>query len=635
VNPADLAIAPAGLLIVDESGYILDANLTAACLLELPHAELLTRRFADLLPVGARVFHHTHLMPLLQMQGSVAEVQLDLRRGASTLPAMVGIRRALSAGVVRDHIAFMPATDRKKYEQELLRAREHAEVALKERQEALASLEKSRSVLGIVMRGVKLGVWSRHARSGHTWWSAELQILLGMEPGSFSGNDQAILERIHPDDGVVYLNALTAAASASHDWIVELRLRRADGSMMPVECRCRFTADPDGEPVTYGSFTDISDRLQSEESRLRQSAVAASQFEGVIVMDNGGRIVEINPAAERVLPGREGGVLGQPFVGLQMVTSPSKFDALALQRLEEGIHWQGELWFESGTAVAITEALIRPLHDHRGRYFGAACVLHDISERRRAEQELRRLNAQLLEADRHKDVFLATLAHELRNPLMPMRSGVDLLRLQAAGQPATARTVALLDRQVRVMGQLVNDLLDIARIRAGKLQMTMAPISLSQVIESAMEMSGPTIKAAGQTLHRQLDCDVTIQGDQLRLTQAVTNLLNNASKYTPEGGGIWLQLQVGVTEAKLSVSDNGIGIEPEQLATVFETYAQLEDGAERAQGGIGIGLGLVRGIVDLHHGSVTAHSAGRGHGSTFTMILPLLPLAQARENLIA
>ena len=246
-----------------------------------------------------------------------------------------------------------------------------------------------------------------------------------------------------------------------------------------------------------------------------------------------------------------------------------------------------------------------------------------LEARRSAEAELQKLNAQLSAADRRKDEFLATLSHELRNPLAPMRSALDVLNLRF-GQGPEQRLLGAFDRQLRHMTRLVDDLMEVSRITQGRMQLQRAPVELSALVQGAAHDLAATMAAARHTLRLSVaPPPVIVDGDATRLAQVVINLLTNAAKYTPDGGVI--ELHLGCTEgvAEIRVCDNGIGLPPAALATVFDMFSQLEPALERSKGGLGIGLALVRGIVELHEGSVQADSPGPGLGSTFTLRLPL------------
>jgi signal transduction histidine kinase/ActR/RegA family two-component response regulator len=253
-----------------------------------------------------------------------------------------------------------------------------------------------------------------------------------------------------------------------------------------------------------------------------------------------------------------------------------------------------------------------------------AVLFSDITQRLLAEQDLRRLNDELAQANRRKTEFLATLAHELRNPLAPLSNGLHLMRMGASKPELLEKTRQMMERQIQHMVHLVDDLLDVARISTGKVELRRQRIELKEVVATAVETSASLIEAGHHKLHVELPSQpLPMDADPTRIAQVVSNLLNNAAKYTPEAGRITLKVWVEGKEAVLSVTDTGIGIDAEALPKVFEMFAQVPSSATKPQGGLGIGLSLVQSLVALHGGSVSASSPGSGKGSTFTVRLPL------------
>jgi signal transduction histidine kinase len=244
------------------------------------------------------------------------------------------------------------------------------------------------------------------------------------------------------------------------------------------------------------------------------------------------------------------------------------------------------------------------------------------AENARLLEETRRTAEALKEADRRKDEFLATLAHELRNPLAPLVSGLKVLGL-AADPPTVARTHAIMGRQLDHLVRLVDDLLDISRVTSGKVQLRREGIDLRDAIGAAVETSRPLIEAAGHTLSVRLpDVPLPLHADPTRVAQVVANLLTNAAKYTPDGGRIDVTAERDGDSAVVRVTDTGMGIPADMLPKVFDLFTQVGKHLDRSQGGLGIGLALVRRLVEMHGGSVVAESAGAGRGSTFTVRLP-------------
>jgi two-component system CheB/CheR fusion protein len=246
----------------------------------------------------------------------------------------------------------------------------------------------------------------------------------------------------------------------------------------------------------------------------------------------------------------------------------------------------------------------------------------DVTDRKLAEQALR-------DADQRKDIFLATLAHELRNPLAPISNVVHLLRC-ADGRRRADHLMEMMERQVHQIVRLVDDLLELSRIAGGKIKLDRARVGLAEVVNDAIETSTPLVEAGRHSLEVSLpDEPVIVDADRVRLTQVLANLLNNAAKYTPCGGHIWLSAQRHACDAVISVRDDGIGIASDQLARIFDLFSQVHDPAGQNQGGLGIGLNMARSLVEMHGGTITVHSGGSGAGSEFTVRLPLADQADA------
>jgi PAS domain S-box-containing protein len=260
-----------------------------------------------------------------------------------------------------------------------------------------------------------------------------------------------------------------------------------------------------------------------------------------------------------------------------------------------------------------------------GELLGGFGITQDITSRKQAELALQ-------EADRHKDEFLAMLAHELRNPLASIRSAAQVLRLTGSQEPALDRASGIIEKQIHQLAHLVDDLLDISRICSGKIQLQKEIVDLSEVIRQAVETNQSLIEARDHKMSLTLPSKtVCVEGDFTRLVQVVGNLLNNAAKYTGHGGMISVSVEQGDgssdtrNKVLIRVHDNGRGIDPESLMSLFGMFYQVKRNLDRSEGGLGIGLSLVKSLVEMHGGWVTAHSAGLGMGSEFTVCLPCLP----------
>lgn len=271
--------------------------------------------------------------------------------------------------------------------------------------------------------------------------------------------------------------------------------------------------------------------------------------------------------------------------------------------------------------AGLTPALLdRSIRFALVQYRAAAELERKVKER---TEELARANAALRDADRRKDEFLATLAHELRNPLAPIRNALEILRLANDSGDTVRRQRERLERQVAQLVRLVEDLLDVSRITTGKLRLNSEPLTVQEVVEAALEMSRPQIEKARLSLKTEIPAEaIHLNGDRVRLTQVFTNVLNNAAKFTEPGGSVCLEVIPSESEAKITITDTGVGIPADVLPVVFALFTQVDRSLNRSQGGLGIGLALVRRLVEMHGGNVSAHSNGPGTGAAFTITLP-------------
>jgi signal transduction histidine kinase/CheY-like chemotaxis protein len=299
--------------------------------------------------------------------------------------------------------------------------------------------------------------------------------------------------------------------------------------------------------------------------------------------------------------------------------------ALALRTRREYNGHEIVLERPDGRRVTVL-AHANPIHDDKGRLLGAVNVLLDISDRKRTEDTLRL-------ADRAKNEFLATLAHELRNPLAPLRNALDILQRKAQENAELQPEIGVLDRQLRTMTRLVDDLLDVARISGDKLDLRRERIDLGDVVRVALETAQPLVEEGGQTLSVNVPSEpVLLDGDLTRLAQAAGNLLTNAVKYTDHGDRITLTAMREGSEAVIRVADTGIGIPPDMLPRIFDMFMQLPAPPERQRSGLGVGLTLVKRLVEAHNGSIEARSEGAGRGAEFVLRLPAAADARSRPS---
>lgn len=451
------------------------------------------------------------------------------------------------------------------------------------------------------------------------------------------------MEQIHPDDRARLATLIRQAISQHQPFEADYRVLGVHGHYRHVLARGRVEYGQDGTPLQLpGVILDITRQKQVEDA-LRSSEERYSTL--IALMDQAFCIIEMlyddqgHPVDFRYLEGNAA------FV------KQSGLENAIGRTIREMVPDHDQHWFTVYDQVVKTGQAVRYENEAHAmdRWFDIfaarvgdagsrklAVLFSDISERKRSERQLRQLADNLSEMDRRKTEFLATLAHELRNPLAPIRNGLQIMRL-AADQPATVTRVRdVMERQVNQMVHLVNDLLDVARITRGQIELKLERVELKTVIAAAVETGMPLIDANLHQLQVELDEQpLPLDADPTRLAQVLGNLLNNAAKYTPAGGQLTVSAKRDGGDAVIQVRDSGIGIPADALDTIFDMFTQVGQNMGRAQGGLGIGLSLVRRLAELHGGSATAASNGAGQGSTFTVRLPLavtLPVLPDKQD---
>jgi PAS domain S-box-containing protein len=379
--------------------------------------------------------------------------------------------------------------------------------------------------------------------------------------------------------------------------------------------------------LTMISLRD-ADRLRALQEEL--ATTLRSVGDAVIATDGQGRVRFINLVAEQLTGWANEDARGLPLQRVFAIFNEqtrAEVESPVSRVLREnqvvGLANHTILRARDGTERPIEDSGA-PIRGANGEITGVVLVFRDATEDRAARRELIESRDALREADRRKDVFLATLSHELRNPLAPIRSATRVLETPGLTQLDLERSRSIISRQVRHMATLLDDLLDISRITRGMLTLRIDNVEVRSLMEAAVETAQPSITAKRHTLHVEWPSGpILLNADPLRLTQVIANLLTNAAKYTPAGGQITLRALRESDQVVIGVRDNGIGIAPGMLAKVFEMFSQIDAGQEHAEGGIGIGLALVKGFVELHGGAAEARSAGLDQGSEFIIRLPV------------
>ena len=391
----------------------------------------------------------------------------------------------------------------------------------------------------------------------------------------------------------------------------------------------------------FGSVVLFASARRNAEKRLREQrellqVTLESIGDAVIAADIEGKVNFINPTAEKMtgwtMKEAAGKQLEEVFHIVNEGTREpveSPFAKIKLEGLVVGLANHTMLITKDGREIPIEDSGA-PIKDENGTVIGAILVFHDVSERRRIEREREKLlkseqaaRSEAENANRLKDEFLATVSHELRTPLNAILGWSSMLNRGPFDEENIRPALEVIERNAKVQGELINDILDVSRIITGKLRIEPKPVELAPIIESAVDTLRPAADAKSISLELSLDSNSgVVLGDQSRLRQIIWNLVSNAIKFTPDGGQIEIRLQQADSHLDLIVSDSGIGIDKEFLPFVFERFRQADASTTRSERGLGLGLAIVRHLVELHGGTVSAESDGSGKGATFTIRLP-------------
>jgi len=448
--------------------------------------------------------------------------------------------------------------------------------------------------------------------------------------------DLTFIDVTHPDDAEATRASMRDLIEGRiESYKLEKRYVRADRRAVWCEVSVTALRRDDGAVFQFiGAIEDISARKQAEEARDLLAAAVQHSDDAIITKTLDGVITTWNPGAEAIF-----GYSAQEAVGrhITMIVPPEhEHEEMAiLARLRAGervSHYETVRRRKDGSLVNVSLS-VSPLKDASGRVTGASKIARDITQKKVAEQEIKAQAEALREMDRRKDEFLAILSHELRNPLAPIRQAAAISATPKSSEDQRRWATEVIRRQVQTMSLLLDDLLDVSRITRGTLQLRGSEANLGEVIKAAIETARPLIDARGHRFEVQSPRDtIVFQADPLRLAQVLSNLLTNAAKYTHSGGTIRLIAEVDACSIVIRVEDNGIGIDPAVLPRIFTMFSQAPEAQEHAEGGLGIGLALAKGLVELHGGTLDARSAGLGCGSTFIVRLPNRPIGVAARS---
>lgn len=502
-----------------------------------------------------------------------------------------------------------------------------------ESKEIVDRLRDAQARLEATLNAGEVGTWLFDIREDKLYADANMIRLHGVsEEAAATAQASVWVAAIHPDDRAPVLACVEAAVKGGEPYAVTYRAMLPGGQCRVFHARGKVEYDQGVPALLPGVVLDITQRMDMEAKlRTREEhyrTLLTSIDEGFciaeLVFDADGRPVdhrflETNPAYER-------------HTGLVNAVGRTA------RELAPGVE---QRWHDVYARVAAGGEPVRFVDyvEPLGRWFDVfvaraqsdandkvAVVFRDISTDRRVHEELRQLAADLSTANQRQNEFLATLAHELRNPLAPIRTGLELLRMAPDNAAAIGKVHGIMERQVIHLVHLVDDLLDLARIQSGKVELKKSRVALGGIVDSAVETAQPLIQEKRHRLRvRVPDEPVWLDADPHRLAQVIGNLLTNAAKYTPQEGMIDLVVRREGAEAVVEVADNGIGVPAEALPALFQMFSQGRNGMDYAQGGLGIGLNLVKRLTEMHGGAVSAASPGPNQGSTFTLRLPVAP----------
>jgi PAS domain S-box-containing protein len=522
---------------------------------------------------------------------------------------------------------------------------EQAQREIAERKRTEEALRGSEERLRLGLEAARMGTWEWNIQANHITWSSNMEELFGLAPGEFDGSYYQFVERLHPEDRDRVLEAIDAALATGANYQIEFRVIYPNGITRWALSLGKVFYNELGQAMRMsGVDLDITDRKHTEEA-LRHSEEFRKR-----VLDSSSDCIKVLDLDARLLYMNAGGMC---LLEIDDLTSYLNAQWLCF--------WQDEAREEAEAAIAAAKAgglgrfqgfcatakgtpkwwdvVVAPIWDGAGKVIQLLSTSRDITDRKQAEIERDRIlqlkQAALAESERVnriKDEFLAVLSHELRSPLNPILGWTKLLQTGRLDPAKSVAALATIERNALAQTQLIDDLLDMARVLRGKLSLNVTAVNLLPTIESAIDTVQTAATAKSIEIRPVLSNIGQVSGDAVRLQQIVWNLLSNAVKFTPRGGRIEVRLESADNQAQIVVTDTGKGINPDFLPYIFESFRQEDASVTRKHGGLGLGLAIVYQLVEAHGGTIKADSFGEGKGATFTVSLPLLNLKKEKNR---
>jgi PAS domain S-box-containing protein len=604
------------IFMLDPQGRVATWNAGAERLKGYAAGEIVGRHFSAFYPPEAldRGWPEEELRRATA-DGRVEDEGLRVRKDGSTFWASVVITALRDdAGTLRGFAKITrDLTERRAAEDAARRLAEEA-AARRAAEAAAEEIERQREELHVTLASIGDAVVVTDQAGRVTFLNPVAAGLTGWAPEEAAGrpldevfrivNEQTRAPVPNPVDTVFRENRVVELAN--HTALVT-----RDGRDVPIEDTAAPIRRRDG--AVGGAvlvFRDVTEARRATEARRYLAAIVESTDDAVIGQTLDGRIASWNRGAERLYGYTAAEAVGRPLTLLVPADHPDEAPALLdrIRRGESVEHFETQRVRKDGSRVDVS-LTISPVKDGDGRVIGASKIARDITARK--------------EDDRRKTEFLSLLAHELRNPLAPLRNGIHVLRMAGDDPPTLGRVQGMMERQVEHLVRLVDDLLDVSRITLGKLHLRLEPTTLAAAVAHALDVCGQAVRDRGHALEVAVAAErVPLVVDKTRVAQAVCNLLTNAAKYTAPGGRVRLTAGPEGGGAVIRVSDTGVGIPADVLPRVFDMFVQADRAVEKEHGGLGVGLGIVKRLVEMHGGSVEAHSAGPGKGSEFVIRLP-------------